>query len=293
LRGEGEDTELTLAEAAALTGLSEETLRHRLAQLATRANGGPPPGTSTGAELEPIGRSEVTVSGKSSQQQIDLALDLVARLEAQAVEISRLSAMASKAEALDQALAAEREERERLDAELEEARSELRSLKSRLGGLQARQHVHGGLETELVRTQAELAAAKARLADTQASWRSLFSEKLKQQRERRRDDEDKRREALSRELDEVREALETAQRRIAELEERDAERVALQERLAIAQRDLGEARERVAELAQSRNRRGLSLAQRLGFPRSRKALPPARGRGLPRKRPSPPVFPRT
>jgi chromosome segregation ATPase len=271
LQGEDEDRALTLAEAAALTGVSEATLRHRLAQLAVRANGGPPPAASLGAELERIARSEVTAfrqSSQAGQQGIDLALDLVARLEAQAVEISRLSALASKGEALDHALAAEREERERLQGELREADSELQSLKSRLGGVQARQLMRGGLETELVRTQAELAAAKAQLADAQTSWRSVLSRKLKQRREQGGEDEDKRRDALSAELGEVREALETAQRRIAELEQSDAERVVLQDKLAAAQRDLANAEERIAELAQSGSRRGLSLvARRLGLGR--------------------------
>jgi chromosome segregation ATPase len=269
LQGEDEDRALTLAEAAALTGVSEATLRHRLAQLAVRANGGPPPAASLGAELERIARSEVTAfrqSSQAGQQGIDLALDLVARLEAQAVEISRLSALASKGEALDHALAAEREERERLQGELREADSELQSLKSRLGGVQARQLMRGGLETELVRTQAELAAAKAQLADAQTSWRSVLSRKLKQRREQ--GGEDKRRDALSAELGEAREALETAQRRIAELEQSDAERVVLQDKLAAAQRDLANAEERIAELAQSGSRRGLSLvARRLGLGR--------------------------
>jgi predicted DNA-binding transcriptional regulator AlpA len=74
LQGKDEDRALTLAEAAALTGVSEATLRHRLAQLAVRANGGPPPAASLGAELERIARSEVTAPRQSSQAGQQIAL---------------------------------------------------------------------------------------------------------------------------------------------------------------------------------------------------------------------------
>jgi chromosome segregation ATPase len=162
LREEGEEEKLTVAQAAVLTGISEATLRDRLDELAATANGGPP-ALAPGAELEPVSRSEVAERAETHPQfdeRNNLALSLVARLEAQATEITRLAAIASKAESLAQELSAERQDRAELQDELEEARSELKSLRSHIGGLEARHHHRLGLETELVRTQAELARNK-------------------------------------------------------------------------------------------------------------------------------------
>jgi chromosome segregation ATPase len=271
VREESEDPKLTISQAADLTDVSEATLRERLNEVAARANGGLPALPSGRAELEPVSSREVAEPTASPEPgpKRDLTLDLVARLERQAAELAQLTTLANRAESLAQALSAEREDREALEGELEEARSELRSLKSHIGGLQARHHRRLGLETELVRTQAELAAAKAQLAETQTTWRDALSQKLKVGQSRRggRSDEGKRqREALEADLVEVREALERAQQRIAELEERDAERASLQQQLAVAQRELRDAQAQLRELAGRQRRRALSLvAQRLGL----------------------------
>jgi chromosome segregation ATPase len=270
MREESEDPKLTVSQAADLTGVSEAELRDRLRQLYPKANGGPPALPSGRAELEPVSSREVAEpTYPEPGPKRDLTLDLVARLERQAAELAQLTTLANRAESLAQALSAEREDREALEGELEEARSELRSLKSHIGGLEARRHRRLGLETELVRTQAELAATKAQLAETQTTWRDALSQKLKVGQSRRggRSDEGKRqREALEADLVEVREALERAQQRIAELEERDAERASLQQQLAVAQRELRDAQAQIRELAGRRRRRALSLvAQRLGL----------------------------
>jgi hypothetical protein len=268
LREEGEEEKLTVAQAAVLTGISEATLRDRLDELAATANGGPP-ALAPGAELEPVSRSEVAERAETHPQfdeRNNLALSLVARLEAQATEITRLAAIASKAESLAQELSAERQDRAELQDELEEARSELKSLRSHIGGLEARHHHRLGLETELVRTQAELAATKAQLAEARTTWRDVFVSRHPFRRSERPNEGDKRqREALEAELVEVRGALGSAQRRIAELEERDTERAALQEQFAIAQRELQDVHARMRESASGRSWRRLSLvANRLG-----------------------------
>ena len=264
---EGEEHQLTVAQAAVLTGISEATLRDRLAALAVKSNGGTQ-AVARGAELEPVPRSEVADTTESSQtgERNNLALSLVARLEAQAAEISRLTAVADRAEALSEAVSAERGEREALQDELEEARCELESLRSHVGGLEARHHHRLGLETELVRAQAELAATKGQLAEAQTTWRDVFLSRLpfrQAESERPNDDLKRQREALEAELVEVREDLEKAQRRIAELEERDTQRAALQEQLAIAQRELQNARARMRESTSRRSWRGLSLVGNL------------------------------
>ena len=266
---EGQEHQLTVSQAAVLTGISEATLRERLAELAAKANGGTH-AVARGAELEPVPRSEAAETTKSPQsgERNNLALSLVARLEAQASEITRLAAVASKAESLAQELSAERQERAELQDELEDAKSELESLRSHVGGLEARHHHRLGLETELVRAQAELAATKGQLAEAQTTWRDVFLSRLpfrQAESERPNDDLKRQREALEAELVEVREDLEKAQRRIAELEERDTQRAALQEQLAIAQRELQEARARMREAASRRSWRGLFVvADRLG-----------------------------
>jgi chromosome segregation ATPase len=260
---EGEEHKLTVSEAAVLSGMSEATLRDRLAELAAESNGGPH-AVARGAELERVPRSGVGERAESHQsgEGNHLALSLVARLEAQATEITRLAAIASKAESLAQELSADRQERGELQDELEEARSELQSLRSHVGGLEARHHHRLGLETDLVRAQAELAATKAQLAEAQTTWRDVLSSRLpfrRAERERPNDGDKRQREALEAELVEVRGTLEGAQRRISELEARDTERAALQERVAIAQRELQEARERIRESSSDRSWRGLSL----------------------------------
>jgi DNA repair exonuclease SbcCD ATPase subunit len=260
---EGEERKLTVSQAAALTGMSEATLRDRLAELAATSNGGPH-SVARGAELEPVSRSEVaeTTESHHSGERNNLTLSLVARLEAQASEITRLAAAASKAESLAQELSVERQERAKLQDELEEAESELQSLRSHLGGLEARHHHRLGLETELVRAQAELAATKAQLAEARTTWRDVLVSSLPFRRaesERPNDGDKRQREALEAELGEVREDLEKAQRRIAELEERDTQRAALQEQLATAQRELQDARARLMESASGRSWRGLPL----------------------------------
>ena len=263
MRQEGEEHKLTVAQAAVLTGVSEATLRDRLDELAATANGGAPAFPLGRAELEPVAPSEVAQRTDTHEFRArdDLTLKLVAHLEAQAAEISRLTAMADQAEALSEDLSSERQEREELQDALEGARSELQALKSHIGGLKARHHHRLDLETELVRTQAELAAAKAQLAEARTTWRDLFTRKLNL-RERRSEKEEKLRERPSAELVEGREALEKAQRRIAELEELDA---AHKERLAIAQRELQTAHARIAELASPRSWWVLSvLSRRLG-----------------------------
>jgi predicted nucleic acid-binding Zn-ribbon protein len=260
---EGEERTLTVSEAAALTGMSEATLRDRLAELAAKANGGPH-AVARGAELERVPRSEVAESADSHQsgEQNNLTLSLVARLEAQASEITRLAAIANKAESLAQELSAERQERAELEGELEEARSELQSLRSHIGGLEARHHHRLGLETELVRAQAELAATRAQLAEARTTWRDVLVSRLPFRRSmggQPSRGEKRQREALEAELGEVREDLEKAQRRIAELEERDAQRAALQEQVATAQRELQDARAHLTEPASGPSWRGLPL----------------------------------
>jgi chromosome segregation ATPase len=269
VREEGEEPRLTVSQVADLIGVSRAELRERL-DSADRANGGRPGLPRGRAQLELASPAEVAARTESHQpgQSANLTLDLVARLEAQATEISRLTAIANKAESLAGAFSAEREEREAIEAELEEARSELRSLKSHLAGLHARHHHRLGLETELVRTQAELAAAKAQLAEAQTTWRDLVSPKLKfrvSRREQRDEAEKERRVALEAELAEARGGLQRAQRRIAELEAREAARASLGQRLAVAQRELREAQAQIRELPRRRRRRALSLvAQHLG-----------------------------
>ena len=261
---EGEERTLTVSQAAVLTGMSEATLRDRLAELAAESNGGPH-AVARGAELERVPRSEVAESAETHHQfdeRNNLALSLVARLEAQATEITRLAAIASKAESLAQELSAERQDRAELQDELEEARSELKSLRSHIGGLEARHHHRLGLETELVRAQAELAATKAQLAEARTTWRDVLGSRLPFRRsmgEQPSEGEKRQREALEAELGEVREDLERAQRSIAELEERDTQRAALQEQLGIAQRELQEARARMRKSASRRRWRGLSV----------------------------------
>ena len=264
---EGQEHQLTVSQAAVLTGISEATLRDRLEAVAAKSNGGPH-AVARGAELEPVPRSEVAETTESSQrgERNNLTLSLVARLEAQASEIARLAAVASKAESLAQELSAERQERAELQDELEEARSELQSLRSHIGGLEARHHHRLGLETELVRAQAELAATKGQLAEAQTTWRDVFRSRLpfrQAESERPNDDLKRQREALEAELVEVREDLGKAQRRIAELEERDTQRAALQEQLAIAQRELQDARARMRASTSRRSWRGLSLVGNL------------------------------
>ena len=261
---EGEDHKLTVSQAAVLTGVSEATLRDRLAELAATANGGSPVLARGRAELERVPSAEVAETTESHQlgERNNLALNLVARLEAQAAEIARLTTIASQAEALSEELAAERQEREALEDELEETRSELQSLKSHIGGLKARQRHRLGVETELVRTQAELAATQAQLAEARTTWRDVLVGRLPFRRsegERPTDGLRRQREALEAELVEVREELEKAQQHIAELEERDTQRAAIQEQLAIAQRELQDARAWIRESASGRSWRGLSL----------------------------------
>ena len=264
MRQEGEEHKLTVAQAAVLTGVSEATLRDRLDELAATANGGPPALSRGRAELEPVAPSEVAQRTDTHQFRArdDLTLKLVAHLEAQAAEISRLTAMASQAEALSEELSAERQEREELQDALEGARSELQALKSHIGGLKARHHHRLDLETELVRTQAELSATKAQLTEAHPIWRNVFASKFPLRRSRRElanEREKGQRDALEAELVEVRGALERAQRRIAELQDADTQRAALHEQLAIAQRELQDARARTRESASGRSWRGLSL----------------------------------
>lgn len=252
----GEESKLTIAEAAELSGVSEAAIRDRLHERAARTNGvalaltrqdqGPPsPAGRLGPEQEPDPEHEPGVR---------LTLELVEHLERQAAEIAELRAAAASAESLSQELGAQQVEREELETELEAARSEIRSLKSHMAGLRGRQERRLMIENELVRTQADLEATKAQLAEVSTTWRDWFRwarmpDSLTPGRART---DEKRQSAMESELAEARRELQDARRRIAELEQREQSAAKLEEDLAAAQAELEAARARITELARGR-----------------------------------------
>jgi chromosome segregation ATPase len=251
----GEETKLTIAEVADLSGLSETAIRDRLHERAARTNGvalalarqdGAPPAPADarrGQEEEP---------NRDHEAGVRLTLELVEHVERQAAEIAQLRAAAGDTESLSQELVGLRVERDDLHSQLEEARAEIESLRSHMGSLRGRHERRLAVESELVQAKADLEATRAQLAEATTTWRDWLPRTPHFLKDRRARAQEARQTTFETELAEARAELQKAHRRIAELEQRDESRAKLQQDLAAAQAEVEAARARIAELTPER-----------------------------------------
>jgi DNA repair exonuclease SbcCD ATPase subunit len=253
----GEDTKLTIAEVADLSGMPEAAIRDRLHERAARTNGvalalarqdGTPPAPADGR------RGQEGEPNRDHEAGVRLTLELVEHVERQAAEIAQLRAAAGDKESLTEELVGLRIERDDLQSQLETARAEIESLRSHMASLRGRHERRLAIESELVRTQADLEATRAQLAEAATTWRDWLGKPsmpafLKDRRARAQETRQK---AVETELAEARGEVQKAHRRIAELEQRDTSRTKLEQDLAVAQAEVEAARARIAELTPER-----------------------------------------